>query len=312
MTGYDALRNRAAWIDLSARGKIKVTGEDRARLLHAMSTNHIEQLTPGTGCYAFFLSDKGRILADANILCLPDHFLLDVEPEVREKLYQHLDRYIIADDVTLEDRTGAAATIGLEGPESAAVLERAGAQAPDTDYSTAPWGDWLVARLNSTGSPGFFIFAPIEQKTELIARLESAGAEAASAEACRVVRLEHGKPRYGEDIGERFLAQEANQPHALHFNKGCYLGQEIVERVRSRGQVHRVLMPLLLDTETPPEPGAKLQIGETNAAEITSAAYSPALDRVVALGYVRTQHARPHTTMTLDGVQAEVAAPAAH
>ena len=311
MTGYDALRNHAAWLDLSARGKIRLNGEDRARLLHAMSTNHIQQLKPGTGCYAFFLNDKGRILADANILCRPDHFLLDVQPETREKLYQHLDHYIIADDVTLEDMTDTTATIAVEGPESSAVLERAGAPVPVAECATAEWDSRLVARLSFTGGTGFFVLAPASQRPELIAALEAAGASPADAEAFRVVRLEHGTPRFGEDLSERFLAQEANQPRALHFNKGCYLGQEIVERVRSRGQIHRVLMPLLLDTQSPPAPGAKLHIGEANAAEITSAAYSPALGRVVALAYVRTEHAQPHTAMTLDGVTAEVATPAA-
>lgn len=284
MTGYEALRNRAAWLDLSARGKIKLSGEDRARLLHAMSTNHIQQLTPGTGCYAFFLNDKGRVIADANVLCRPDYFLLDAEPETREPLYQHLDRFIIADDVTLEDITDSTATIAVEGPEAADVMERAGAPVPPTDYSSVEWGDSVVARLNSTGSLGFFTFAPAAEKAALIERLEAAGAGPADAEAARVVRLEHGKPRYSEDISERFLAQEANQPLALHFSKGCYLGQEIVERVRSRGQIHRVLKSLILDTKEPPAPGAKLEDGTT---EITSAAYSPALDKVVALAYVR-------------------------
>jgi folate-binding protein YgfZ len=288
MKGYEALRTSAAWLDLSARGKIKLTGEDRARLLHAMTTNHIQQLTPGTGCYAFFLNDKGRILSDANILSRPDHFLLDLEPEAREKIYQHLDHFIIADDVTLEDATGELATLAVEGPKAAEVLLAAGAPIPDADYSTIEWGSRVIARLNSTGSPGFFIFAPMSEKSELIAQIEAAGAVAADAEAFRVVRLEHGKARYGEDISERFLAQEANQPHALHFSKGCYLGQEIVERVRSRGQVHRVLKPLVLDAKTPPEAGEKLQNGDANIAEITSAAYSPAFDKVVALAYVRT------------------------
>ncbi len=284
MKGYEALRNRAAWMDLSARGKIKLSGEDRARLLHAMTTNHIQQLTPGTGCYAFFLNDKGRVIADANVLCRPDYFLLDVEPETRGPLYQHLDRFIIADDVTLEDITDSTATIAVEGPEAVDVLERAGAPVPGTEYSSMAWNDSVVARLNSTGSLGFFIFAPVAEKAALIGRLVAAGAVSADAEAARVVRLEHGKPRYSEDISERFLAQEANQPHALHFSKGCYLGQEIVERVRSRGQIHRVLKPLILDTKEPPAPGAKLEDGTT---EITSAAYSPALDKVVALAYVR-------------------------
>jgi folate-binding protein YgfZ len=307
MNGYDALRNRAAWIDLSARGKIKLTGEDRARLLHAMTTNHIQQLTPGSGCYAFFLNDKGRVLADANVLSRPDYFLLDVEPETRQPLYQHLDRFIIADDVTLEDATDAVATIAIEGPQAAEVFERAGGPIPEPDYSTVDWEESVVARLSSTGSPSFFIFVPIAEKAALIARLEAAGAERADTEAARVVRLEHGKPRYSEDISERFLAQEANQPHALHFSKGCYLGQEIVERVRSRGQIHRVLMPLILDTTEPPAPGAKLEFNGAGAAEITSAAYSPALGKVVALAYVRTEHARPHEHMLLGDIHAEVA-----
>jgi tRNA-modifying protein YgfZ len=307
MTGYDALRNRAAWMDLSARGKIKLTGEDRARLLHAMTTNHIQQLTPGSGCYAFFLNDKGRVLADANVLCRPDYFLLDVEPETRQPLYQHLDRFIIADDVTVEDATDAVATIALEGPQAPQVLQRADAPLPDAEYSTVEWGNAIVARLNSTGSLGFFIFVPAAEKASVISRLEAAGAEPAGNEAARVVRLEHGKPRYSEDISDRFLAQEANQPHALHFSKGCYLGQEIVERVRSRGQIHRVLMPLFLETTQPPAPGAKLEFGGAGAAEITSAAYSPALGKVVALAYVRTEHARPHEQMMLGDIRAEVA-----
>ena len=122
------------------------------------------------------------------------------------------------------------------------------------------------------------------EKPALIARLEAAGAQPGDSKAARIVRIEHGKPRYGEDITDRFLAQEANQPQALHFNKGCYLGQEIVERVRSRGQIHRVLKQLILDTDQPPAPGTKLE----NASEITSAEYSPALGKVVALAYVRT------------------------
>jgi tRNA-modifying protein YgfZ len=318
MIGYDALRNRAAWIDLSARGKSKLIGEDRARLLHAMTTNHIQQLALGSGCYAFFLNDKGRVLADANVLCRPDYFLLDVEPETREPLYQHLDRYIIADDVTLEDVTDATATIAVEGPQAVDVIERAGAPIPEAEYSSLDWDNSpvniahntarhesflpnasasraarsLVARLNSTGSLGFFIFAPIADKAALISRLEAAGAESADAEAARIVRLEHGKPRYSEDISDRFLAQEANQPHALHFSKGCYLGQEIVERVRSRGQIHRVLKPLILDSSEPPAPRTKLEIDGTDV-EITSAVYSPALGKVVALGYVRTGNSVP-------------------
>ena len=130
------LRESAAWLDLSARGKIRVTGEDRARLLHAMTTQDVQALAPGQGCYAFFLNAQGRILGDVNIFCREDSFLLDTEPETRQKLYDHIDRYIIADDVTLEDATGEMATIAIEGPQSAAVLERLGAPVPEADYAT--------------------------------------------------------------------------------------------------------------------------------------------------------------------------------
>src|SRR6266404_5485699 len=101
--GYKELREKAAFLDLSARGKIFASGEDRARLLHAMTTNHVQQLAPGHGCYAFFLNPQGRILSDVNLFALPGRILLDLEPETRERVYQHLDHYIIADDVTLED-----------------------------------------------------------------------------------------------------------------------------------------------------------------------------------------------------------------
>jgi len=309
MIGYEALRESAAWLDVSARGKIKMLGEDRARLLHALTTNHVQQLTPGQGCYAFFLNDKGRILADVHILCRPDHLLLDLEPETREKIYQHLDKYIIADDVTLEDATESTVAIAIEGPKSAGVLARMKAPALEAEYASAEWGDRLIARLNIAGGAGCFVFAPAAEKSDLIAQIEAAGAVRADHEAANIVRLEHGKARYGDDLSERFLAQEANQPHALHFSKGCYLGQEIVERVRSRGQVHRLLMPLTLDTNEPPAPGVKLQIGDASVAEITSAAYSPALHKVVALAYVRSEQAQPGTHLALGDVSAEVAAP---
>ena len=225
------------------------------------------------------------MLADANILCREDRLLIDTEPEVRERIYAHLDRYIIADDVTLEDATARTTTLAVEGPRSAEVLARIGAPVPEADYAFAPWGSRLVARLSSTGSPGFFVFAPVDEQPALIAQL---GIEQADAEAARIVRIEHGKPRYGEDITDRSLAQETNQSHALHFSKGCYLGQEIVERVRARAQLHRELIPLDIDGTTAPAPGTKLTTQGNAAAEITSAAFSPALAKVVALAYVRT------------------------
>jgi len=304
--GYTELRNASAWLDLSARGKIKASGEDRARLLHAMTTNHVEQLTPGTGCYAYFLSAQGRILADVNLLCRPDHFLLDTEPETHEKIFKHLDSFIIADDVTIEDITHSLATIAIEGPGAATMLGRLGAPVPQRDYENADWGEMLVVRTSCTGGPGFFVIAPVEERARLVESLTATGVVAADPEAFRIVRIENGRPRYGEDISERYLAQETNQERAMHFQKGCYLGQEIVERVRSRGQIHRVLVPIQIEGEEVPQPGTKLQAGESNAAELTSAVFSPALGTVAALAYVRTDHSAPGSELTLEGRTAHV------
>jgi folate-binding protein YgfZ len=301
--GYTALREHAAWLDLSGRGKIRASGEDRARLLHAMTTNQVETLKPGEGCYAFFLSAQGRILADVN-------FLLDTEPETRTKVYEHLDRYIIADDVALEDQTDRIATLSIEGPGAAAALAKLGAPEPAVLYASAPWsfGASLVtiARLDTTGRGGFFLMIPAEEKQAVTSRLTEGGVPPATAEDARIVRIECGRPRYGEEITERYLVQETGQLQAVNFSKGCYLGQEIVERVRSRAQIHRVLRRLEIDTSQPPAAGTKLKSGDADAAEIASAVYSPALEKTVALAYVRTQFAEPGTKITLDGTSGRV------
>ncbi len=285
-SGYDALRNTAAWLDLSDRGRIYASGADRARLLHAMTTNHIQQLTPGTDCYAFFLNAQGHILADVNLLCLADRFLLDTEPETRQRVFQHLDKYIIADDVVLEDVTDTLSCLALEGPQADAVLTAAGAS-----------DDAIIERVSATGAPGVRIFMPAAAKADWIARLESAGAIHATADEARTVRLEHGKPRYGEDIFDTTLPQETQQMQAVHFTKGCYIGQEIVERIRSRGRVNRLLVKLELDAAAPLARGTKVLAGTAEAGEITSSAFSPALGKVVALAYVRAQYATDVSTL---------------
>jgi folate-binding protein YgfZ len=299
--GYEALREHSAWLDLSARGKIRVSGEDRARLLHAMTTNHVQQMKPSTGCYAFFLNAQGRILGDVNLFCFEDDFLLDTEPETRHKLFEHLDRYIIADDVSLRDDTDRLATIAVEGPEAADTLAKLCSPIPEIPYSTATCGERTIARVDSTGAGGFFIFTSIDDKPHLIRDLEFAGAIAATPEQATIVRLEHGRPRYGEEITERFLVQETGQLQAVSFNKGCYLGQEIVERVRSRAQIHRILRRVEIDSTEVPPAGTKFEAGE-----IVSAVLSPALGKLVAMAYVRTPSSEPGTELIISGAPARV------
>jgi aminomethyltransferase len=308
MTGYEALRSAAAWFDVSGRGKILVTGEDNARLLHAMSTNDVKSLAEGAGLYAFFLTDKGRIIADSYIYHRPAGFMLDTEPESATTLREHLDRYIIADDATLEDETAKLAAIALEGPgsfEAAAALEL---PVPTDAFGTVTWRDGFVARVSVTGAPGLRIFLPVASKAAFVTRLEAANIPEATPAHVRVVRLEHGTPRFGEDISSRYLAQETQMTHAVHSNKGCYLGQEIVERVRAQGQVHRLLAPVRIASAQPPEPGTKLLANGNPVAEITSAAYSPALAEVVALAYVRREALHEKPPLIVGGSFPEIAA----
>jgi tRNA-modifying protein YgfZ len=306
--GYDALRAAAAWLDLSARGRIYATGSDRARLLHAMTTNHVQQLEPGMGCYAFFLNAQGHIQADVNLLCLADRFLLDTEPETRERVFRHLDKYIIADDVTLEDVTESLACLAVEGPNSGAVLATLGAPTPAADYGHAEWDGAIIQRASSTGEPGFRLFMPAAARAEWIARLESQGAVTATADEARVVRLEHGKPRYGEDIFDTTLPQETRQMHAVHFTKGCYLGQEIVERIRSRGHVNRLLVKLEVESNEPLTRGANVELNGAQVGEVTSSAFSPALSKTVALAYVRAQCAVEGTLLRVENREARATA----
>jgi aminomethyltransferase len=295
MIGYEALHRSAAYVDYSDRGKILVTGEDRARLLHAMSTNDIAGLAPDAARYALFLNAQGRILGDAWILNLGDKLLLDTEPELRQKLQEHLDKYIIADDVYLEDVTQQWAEIGIEGPDSLALAQRLGfIQAPPQVSSDSvhlahtSWGH-AATPLSGTGSQGVRCFVSTEHKEQLLSKLRAAGVPEASSDEARVVRIENGVARYGEEITERFLVQEAGVMKGVHPNKGCYLGQEIVERVRSRAQVHRHLSSIEITGEAVPAAGTRIQSDGKDVAEIVSAVYSPQSKAVRALAYVRTE-----------------------
>ena len=284
--GYRALRHGAALLDLSARGRILVRGRDRVRLLHNLTSNHIKALVPGAGCYAFLLNPQGRIQADLHLFAFPERFLIDTEPELREKAPAHIRRYIIADQVELEDVTATTSAISVEGPRAAAMLESLGARLPEPEFAHAAWGDRTVAALTVTGQPGARVYCPsVEDAASLAAQLTAAGAVPAEADDVRTVRIENGIPRYGDDIRETTLPQESGRMHAVSFTKGCYLGQEIVERIRAQGHVNKQLRRVELAGD-PPEPGARIMV-DGNEAEVTSAIRSPETGQTIALAYVR-------------------------
>ncbi len=310
MTPCDAFYSHAALVDLSSRGRILATGEDRKRLLHALTTNQVEKLPAGQGVYAFFLNAQGRVLADSILICREDALLISVEPDVRDSIYSHIDRYIIADDVTLSGITASTCELALEGPQSASILSSLGAPLPTDPYSFTHWNGIGIIFASSTGAPAYRLIAPIEQFESLTASLVAAGAVPASSADQEIVRIEHGTPRYGIDITESCIPQETGLMHALSFNKGCYLGQEIVERVRSRGHVNRLLTHLSIDASTPSAPGAKIiaqgkEGTSREVGEITSAALSPRHGGVRALAYVRAEALASAAPLTVDSAPAK-------
>lgn len=272
-----------------------------------MTTNHVQQMKPGDGLYAFFLNAQGRILADVNIFCFDDHLLLDTENCTRETVFTHLDQYIIADDVTLIDVTEDTFCLGLEGPTASQVAGSAGIPAPHRRFSHVRAGDYTIAALSSTGSQGVRIFGASAHRDEVIRLLEGSGAIFASDAEAEAARIENFVPRFGLDITDLTLPQETQQTHALHFQKGCYLGQEIVERIRSRGHVNKLLMGFRSQGTTAPLPGAKLLLEGKPTGEVTSA--TAINGSTFGLAYVRVPGARSGAMAEIDGHAVELFAP---
>ena len=305
--GYEALHESAAWLDVSSRGRIRVTGEDRVRLIHAMCSSDIESLRPGEGSYSFFLNVQGQIQTDSRIYVFEDHLLLDCEPERGQGLLQHLEKFIIMDDVTLEDVAPRSTTIAIEGPRAESIArEVVGEKLPEAaPHSHSTCGDVRLLRSSISGQPGFWILVEPAQKAELIASLQAAGAPAATEEDYRVVRVENRLPRCGSDF-DNHLPQETQQLHALSFTKGCYLGQEIVERVRSRGKVNRLLVGLELEGDTVPTEGSPIIVEDKEVGRLTSPAFSPRLNCVVGFAVLRREAASPGTQVQVDRLQGQV------
>lgn len=286
-TGYRALEQTAAWLSLPGRGLLPVAGPDRLRFLNAMVTADLRKVDSGAGCYTLLLDARGRAIADAAVYAMDGMYLMDTEAGNRETLYAHLDRHLIADEVELEDHTFRYACLGVEGPSAETTLQDLGIPRPEAAYGALSWDGGLVARTSVTGACGFRLFFAPERRAALIAALEKAGVTPATDDDARVVRLEHAKPRWGEEITSKYLGPETGLTEAIAKSKGCYLGQEVVERVRSRGLLGRVLAPIRVAATAIPA-GEKVVAGERRVGEVVSAALSPRLGEVVGLAYIQT------------------------
>ncbi|HXG50716.1 MAG TPA: glycine cleavage T C-terminal barrel domain-containing protein [candidate division Zixibacteria bacterium] len=296
---YRSARFRVALKDSSDRALLEFRGPDRFSFLQGMVSNDLRGLEAGHGIYAAFLNQQGKVLGDARILVLEDSFIVDLWEPLKEKIQNHLARYLVADEVEIIDATASWAALSLLGPESAAVLRRL---AQVAELPAVPLAHSAV-RLRDAGvrllrrsereMDGYDILTAREDLLRL-ARLLTEEVRALSSspwigeEAAEILRLEAGIPRYGADFGDDTLLLETGLERAVSFTKGCYLGQEVVERVRSRGHVNRKLVGLRLEESC--LPGDKLFAGGKEVGAVTSCAFSPALGKNLALGYVQRDY----------------------
>jgi folate-binding protein YgfZ len=319
----DALLTTAAIASLDATAWVRVTGPDRVRWLNGMVTNSIHDLAPGQGCYNFVLNAQGRIQGDLTAFVPdsdpPDSLLLETSADQVHHLIALLDRFIIMDDVELTDISSERTGLAVIGPRAASILEHVGLPvhllAPDPLHMTMQSSSWrgtsvCTLQQYSPLVPRFELWA--EPAVTELAReaLLTAGAIPATPAAQEHLRILEGTPRYGTDIRNsetaRDLPQETAQTRALHFAKGCYLGQEIVERIRSRGAVHRTFTGFELTGALPP-PGTALTDASGKAvAELTSVTAIPWANSVgdgkpiplqLALGYIRREALAAQTTL---------------
>jgi aminomethyltransferase len=268
-----ALLRAAAIAPLDDIGWIRITGSDRVRWLNGMATNNIQALKPGEGCYNFFLNAQGRIQGDATAWMLEDSILLETAADRIPALMAMLDHFIIMDDVELAD-LGTFPGLTVAGPQAPAMLAQLGLHIQEPLHETGQiLGDLRlkVHRIHSPLVPRFELWPQGEDTASLATSLTEAGLAQTTPEALDQLRILEGTPRYGTDITDRDLPQETGQTRALHFTKGCYLGQEIVERIHSRGNVHRSFSGFVL-TGPLPAPGTQLEAESTPVAELTSVA----------------------------------------
>ncbi|NYF81344.1 YgfZ/GcvT domain-containing protein [Granulicella arctica] len=303
-----ALLHHAGNFSLNDLGWIRITGEDRVRWLNGMVTNSIQDLAPGLGCFNFILNAQGRIQGTAYAFARPDDILLQTSRAHLAGLIATLDRFIIMDDVELTGDTTDRTGIGIAGPEAASFLKQLGLPTPSSlALETISWHGAEVTLLatHSPLVPRFELWANAATAESLTLALATAGAEPCAPEVVEWLRLLEGTPRYGTDIRDKELPQETAQTQALHFNKGCYLGQEIVERIRSRGNVHRTFTAYRLEGSIPPA-GTVIEAEAKSVGEITSAAAIPLSSGTLhlALGYIRREALDRAVPLTYAGGEA--------
>jgi folate-binding protein YgfZ len=308
-----ALRSGCGVYDLGFRTKISLTGGDRVRWLNGMVTNNIRDLAVGQGVYAFLLNPQGHILGDLFAYNRGESITVDTDSGQAEKILATFDHYIIMDDVEVANLSEQRTALGIAGTRSREVLAAAGFAIPEMTalqvQSVMGNGmDCTLVRGEDAEHTSYEIWLAPDSVAQLWDALRAAGAMPVGSEAQELHRIVSGIPRYGVDIRERDLPQETEQARALNFNKGCYVGQEIVERIRSRGAVHRKFTGFLAEGTEPIAAGTKVVAGEKEVGEITSAASLQLTggNKTVALGYIRREAGVPGREVTIGSARGTV------
>jgi folate-binding protein YgfZ len=327
---YAALTGGAGVLDRSSRGRLMLTGQDRRAYLQGLLTNDTAALTPGTGCYAAYLTAQGRMIADVRLFELGDALLADLEGHVVEPVRDRWSMFIFSEDVVVTDVTATTAQVGVYGPRAAATLATvldgahgaAGPSAAAEQLDAMPLlgnGRWdfrgsavHVLRRDDAGVMGFDVVLPEELKQPFIDSLHENGAVSVDPAVVEVRRVEAGIPVFGTDMTEDTIPLEAGiEDRAISLTKGCYVGQEIIIRVlhRGHGRVAKRLVGLTLEAGNGlPKHGAKIASGDREIGSITSAVDSPSLGHPIALGYVHRDFVEPGTRLIVKGPEREMAA----
>lgn len=294
----------AALVDLRADETLEVTGSDRVRWLHGLCTQHIKELGVGQGAYACHVDVKARIVADMRVMVFPDRFWLNADPGVGKILRRALRKYVVMEDVKIRNATAEIAVLGVFGPHAADMLIAAGAATEIRGLAPNHWifddgmeAEAVIAADGRLGVPGYRLMMDPEDVDILVPELDLGWA---SAEDCEVVRVRNGLPRLKADLADGVLFNEAGLDTAIHYQKGCYLGQEVVERVHSRGRVSRRLLPIVIEAseDTLPPSGALIR-GARKYGALTSVAWQPDRAQAAALGFVHRSW-EPGTPVTVE------------
>jgi folate-binding protein YgfZ len=312
---YAAATGGAALFDETDRGLVRMRGGDAAGFLHRMSSNVVEALEPGQGNRNLLLTGKGKILFDFDLARTDEGFLLSVQPGLAPALIEALDRFLFAEDVQLEDLSEETAPLHLVGPGARALVEGLGLPAPEADHAHAcgevDGRPVRVTRLSTFGPGGYRLDGGPDAAAGLWQRLSDAGARPAGRILADILRVEHCRARWGEDVDEGVYPQEARLEEAFNLSKGCYPGQEVVAKIDTYGGLNKRLHRLRVSHSDPVPRGTRLYRHDAEKDEwrdlgvVTSWAYSFPLDSGQVLAYVKRRHQEPGTTFRLGEGQAQ-------